>query len=43
MVIGYEEAKAFIESRADLEGYLIRATPDGSMEEWASPGFRLLK
>lgn len=43
MVLGYEEAKAFIESRADLEGYLIRATPDGSMEEWASPGFRLVK
>ena len=43
MVIGYEEAKAFIKSRADLEGYLIRATPDGSMEEWASPGFRLVK
>lgn len=43
MVLGYEEAKAFIESRADLEGYLIRATPDGSMEEWASSGFRLVK
>lgn len=43
MVIGYDEAKRFIESRADLEGYLIRATPDGSMEEWASPGFRLVK
>ena len=43
MVIGYEEAKAFIKSLADLEGYLIRATPDGSMEEWASPGFRLVK
>lgn len=43
MVIGYEDAKRFIESRADLEGYLIRATPDGGMAEWASPGFRLVK
>lgn len=43
MVIGYDEAKRFIESRADLEGYLIYATPDGGMAEWASPGFRLVK
>lgn len=43
MVIGYEDAKRFIESRADLEGYLIYATPDGGMAEWASPGFRLVK
>lgn len=44
MVIGPEAAKAFIESRPDLEGYLIMA--DGhpgseDMSEWASPGFRL--
>ena len=43
MVIGYEASKRFIESRADLEGYLIYATPDGGMAEWASPGFRLVK
>lgn len=43
MVIGYDEAKRFIESRPDLEGYLIYATPDGGMAEWASPGFRLVK
>ena len=43
MVIGYDEAKRFIESRTDLEGYLIYATPDGGMAEWASPGFRLVK
>ena len=40
MVLGYEEARAFIESRSDLEGYLIRDV-DGSMVEWASPGFTL--
>lgn len=41
MVIGLEEAKAFILSRADLEGYLIYDAPDGGMAEWASPGFNL--
>ena len=40
MVLGYEDARAFIESRSDLEGYLIRDV-DGSMVEWASPGFTL--
>ncbi len=40
MVLGYEDARAFIESRSDLEGYLIRDV-DGSMAEWASPGFTL--
>ena len=40
MVLGYEDARAFIESRPDLEGYLIRDV-DGSMVEWASPGFTL--
>ena len=40
MVLGYEEARAFIESRPDIEGYLIRDL-DGSMSEWASPGFTL--
>lgn len=40
MVLGYEEARAFIESRPDIEGYLIRDL-DGSMSEWASPCFTL--
>ena len=42
MVVGVEAAKAFIESRDDLEGYLIydEAGP-GSECQWASPGFRL--
>lgn len=40
MVIGFEEARAFIEGRPDLEGYLIYDL-DGTMTEWASPGFTL--
>ena len=40
MVIGFEEARAFIEGRPDLEGYLIYDV-DGTMTEWASPGFTL--
>ncbi len=40
MVLGFEEARAFIESRPDLEGYLIHDV-DGTMVEWASPGFTL--
>ena len=38
MVIGLEAAKQFIESRQDLEGYLIY----GDFESWASPGFQLI-
>ena len=41
MVIGLEEAEAFINSREDLEAYLIYDTEDG-MKEWASSGFTLL-
>ena len=40
MVLGLEEARAFIEARPDLEGYLIHDV-DGTMTEWASPGFTL--
>jgi thiamine biosynthesis lipoprotein len=40
MVLGFEQARAFIEGRPDLEGYLIRDV-DGTMTEWASPGFTL--
>ena len=40
MVLGFDEARTFIESRSDLEGYLIRDV-DGTMSEWASPGFTL--
>lgn len=41
MVIGLEEAKAFISSREGVEGYLIFDS-DGKMEEWASSGFNLV-
>ena len=39
MVIGLEAAKEFIESRDDLEGFLIY----GDFENWASSGFNLLQ
>jgi thiamine biosynthesis lipoprotein len=43
MVIGLEKAKEFIESRSDeLQGYLIY-DDNGSMKEWASKGFNLIK
>ena len=41
MVIGLDEAKAFIESHSDIEGYLIHDTGEG-MKEWASSGFTLV-
>ena len=40
MVLGLDGARAFIESRPDLEGYLIYDL-GGTMTEWASPGFTL--
>lgn len=40
MVIGLDEAKSFIGSRSDLEGYLIY-DEGGEMKEWASAGFTL--
>ena len=42
MVIGLDAARAFIDSRPDLEGYLIYDSPDG-MAEWRSVGFNLFK
>ena len=41
MVLGAEGAQKLILSDAALEGYLISAAEDGSMEEWVSPGFAL--
>ena len=40
MVIGLDEARTFIESGNDLEGYLIY-DDGGEMKEWASAGFTL--
>lgn len=39
MVVGLEEARKLILDNPDLEGYLIYDGPDGTMQEWASPGF----
>ena len=41
MVAGLEAAQRLILDHPALEGYLITANPDGSMTEWASPGFTL--
>lgn len=41
MVIGLEEAKSFISSSPDVEGYLIY-DQDGQMKEWASEGFNIV-
>ncbi len=40
MVIGLEAAKDFINSKSDVEGYLIY-DDGGNMTEWASSGFKL--
>lgn len=40
MVIGLDKAREFIDSRSDLEGYLIYDDA-GTMREWASSGFKL--
>jgi len=40
MVIGLDEAKAFVESRPDLEAYFIYDN-DGEMLSWASEGFAI--
>ena len=42
MVIGLDEAKRFIESMDELEGYLVYADGE-SMAEWASSGFNLVR
>ena len=42
MVIGLDEAKRFIESLDELEGYLVY-DDGGSMSEWASSGFNLVR
>ena len=42
MVVGLDEAKRFIESLDELEGYLVY-DDNGSMAEWASSGFNLVR
>ena len=41
MVLGFEGARNLILSRNDMEGYLIYAAGDDTMQQWASPGFNL--
>lgn len=41
MVVGMERAQELLSSTPGLSGYLIYAAEDGSMREWASPGFPL--
>jgi len=43
MVVGLDEAEALILGLEGVEGYLIYTAEDGSMTEWASPGFTLTK
>lgn len=42
MVIGLDQAKEFIQQNPSIEGYLIY-DENGSMKEWASDGFNLVK
>ena len=43
MVVGLEDAQALILGDPALEGYLVYAAEDGSMKEWASGGFKLVR
>ena len=41
MVVGLEEARRLVLEDPALEGWLVWSAPDGSLQEWGSPGFRL--
>ena len=43
MVVGLEEAESLLQGLEGVEGYLIYTAEDGSMAEWATPGFTLTK
>ena len=43
MVLGLEEAKTLLSGLEGVEGYLIYTAEDGTMAEWATPGFTLTK
>ncbi|MBO6064765.1 MAG: FAD:protein FMN transferase, partial [Bacteroidales bacterium] len=43
MVVGLEAARELLLGLDGVEGYLIYTAEDGSMTEWASPGFTLTK
>ena len=43
MVVGLDAARELLTDLDGVEGYLIYTAEDGSMTEWASPGFTLTK
>ena len=43
MVIGLDAARELLQGLEGTEGYLIFTAEDGSMTEWATPGFTLTK
>ena len=43
MVIGLDAARDLLQGMEGVEGYLIYTAGDGSMTEWATPGFKLSK
>ena len=43
MVIGLDAARELLQGLDSVEGYLVYTAEDGSMAEWASPGFTLTK
>ena len=43
MVIGLDAARDLLQGMEGVEGYLICTAGDGSMTEWATPGFKLSK
>jgi thiamine biosynthesis lipoprotein len=43
MVIGLDAARELLQGLDGTEGYLIFTAEDGSMTEWATPGFTLTK
>ncbi|MBO6027888.1 MAG: FAD:protein FMN transferase [Bacteroidales bacterium] len=43
MVVGLDAARALLLGQDGVEGYLIYTAEDGTMTEWASPGFTLTK
>jgi thiamine biosynthesis lipoprotein len=43
MVVGLDAARGLLQDLEGVEGYLIYTAEDGSMAEWATPGFTLTK
>ena len=41
MVVGLEQAQKLVQEDPTLEAWLVYSAPDGTMQEWGSPGFRI--